>query len=184
MFAAVKLSKCLENLKLFEMPLLGFLGFPALALDSIAGFALFSRLFMGNQTWEDQEDLLYRIEASGRPRYMLHYLSLPLQICFWVVVSELSMQVNLGSVQLELSDLRLGPGEQALFRAAGCSRPRQLRRLLKDRYGARRQTGQKIQSFIHDAERSLESDFLRFHLRQHGLGLEHVILGNDFFFIE
>jgi hypothetical protein len=122
----------LENLKLFEMPLLGFLGFPALVLDSIAGFALFSTFFLGNVTWEDQEDLSHRITSINKPRHRLFYLSLPLQICFWVVVAELSMGVNLGSVQLQLSDLRLSPSEQALFHAAGYSRPRQLCKFLRD----------------------------------------------------
>jgi hypothetical protein len=46
----------LDELKLFEMPLLGFLGFPALALDAFSFFAFVSYWFHGNRTWENPED--------------------------------------------------------------------------------------------------------------------------------
>ena len=59
----------LEELKLFEMPLLGFLGFPGLAYDSLAAYALMSSCFFGGVLWEREGDLATRsLLAAGRAR--------------------------------------------------------------------------------------------------------------------
>ncbi len=42
-----------EELKLFEMPLLGFVGFPVLALEAFAAYALFCHWARGGRHWED-----------------------------------------------------------------------------------------------------------------------------------
>ena len=50
-----------EELKLFEMPFLGFLGFPALAVEAFAAYALFCHWARGGRHWEDRA-------PKGRPR--------------------------------------------------------------------------------------------------------------------
>jgi hypothetical protein len=42
-----------EEIKLFEMPFLGFLGFPALAVQAFAAYALFCHWARGGRHWED-----------------------------------------------------------------------------------------------------------------------------------
>ena len=64
----------LESFKVFEMPLLGFLGFPALALDTMAAFALLASFFLGNRSWERPPDLSYTPapkRASREPSFWL-----------------------------------------------------------------------------------------------------------------
>ena len=134
----------LEDLKLFEMPLLGFLGFPGLAYDCMAAFSLLSFLFLGNETWEHPGDLRYSLASRPRsPRWLFRLAMLP-QPFFWALVSSLIIHVNVGSVQVELGDLLLSSGEQAAFREMGVRRPRQLlrrihlpeeRRELRERFG-------------------------------------------------
>ncbi|MCF7805136.1 MAG: DUF4332 domain-containing protein [Candidatus Marinimicrobia bacterium] len=46
----------LEELKLFEMPVMGFLGFPVLALEAFALYTMFSYYFRGTRTWEASDE--------------------------------------------------------------------------------------------------------------------------------
>jgi len=122
----------LESFKLFEMPLLGFFGFPALAFDALAALSLLSSLFLGNETWEHPGDLRYEIERRPRPPRWAFWASLPPQMAFWGLVSVLLMDVNIGSVQVEMEDLALDEAEVATLREISIGRPRQLLRAAED----------------------------------------------------
>ncbi len=122
----------LESFKLFEMPLLGFLGFPALAFDALAAFSLVSSFFLGNETWEHPGDLRYEIEPRSRAPRWAFWASVPPQVAFWGLISFFLMNVNIGSVQVELDDLSLGASEVAALREMGLGRPRQLLRAAND----------------------------------------------------
>jgi hypothetical protein len=117
----------LEELKLFEMPLLGFLGFPALALDAFAFFAFVSFWFHGNRTWENPEDVHQEL-APRRPTTTRRFAAtLPFHVVFWFTVAFSMQWVNVGSVELSLEDLdRLPPGATSRLRAEGIERPRRL----------------------------------------------------------
>lgn len=95
----------LESLKLFEMPILGFLGFPGLALDSLAAWAFVSYWLFGNETWEAPEDLSYALTPRPRRRLSFHLLTLPLHVLFWGAILFGVQQVNIGSFAMTLSDL-------------------------------------------------------------------------------
>ena len=103
----------LENLKLFEMPVLGFFGFPALAYDAIAGFSLMAYLFLGNETWEHPSDVSYPLAPRPRPPRWILWSTIPLQVGAWAIVLLAVQEVNLGSLQLELSDFELTVAERA-----------------------------------------------------------------------
>ena len=117
----------LENLKLFEMPVLGFLGFPALAFDAVTAYAFISWRFHGNEPWEAPGDLSYRIEprpAWPRPAFAA---TVPVHILFWGAVNTLVIGVNIGSFELRLSDLpALSQAQVAALAAAGVDRPGRL----------------------------------------------------------
>ena len=121
----------LEGFKVFEMPLLGFLGFPALALDCVTAFALLSGTLFGGETWEHPDDA-GELTAPAVDRRRGFYLSLPLQAAVWVVIAVGVMRVNTGSVVygidrlLTLPARSLGPLEQL-----GLTRPRRLLRALE-----------------------------------------------------
>jgi hypothetical protein len=123
----------LDELKLFEMPLLGFLGFPALALDAFAFFAFTSYWFHGNRTWENPEDVSQKLEARTPlgPRAFLR--TLPLHALFWTAVALLMEGANVGSIELTLEDLpSLTASDVRKLREAGIERPRQLLGALDD----------------------------------------------------
>ena len=117
----------LEDLKLFEMPLLGFLGFPALAFDALTAYALISWRFHGNETWEAPGDLAYAVEprpAWPRPAFAA---TIPLHMVFWGSVNGLLIGVNIGSFELRLSDLpALSRKQVAALAEAGIDRPGRL----------------------------------------------------------
>lgn len=121
----------LENFKLFEMPLLGFLGFPALALDSIAAFALLASWFLGNETWEHPGDLSYTLRTHSRPKPYVFWTTVSVQPFFWVVVSSLLMTVNVGSFRLELADLPISTSELHILNERDIHRPRQFLRTFR-----------------------------------------------------
>jgi hypothetical protein len=125
----------LERLKLFEMPLLGFLGFPGLAYDCLAAFALVSSIFHGNRLWESHADLAYaHVErAPSRPRRWLFRSTIPLHLLLWGVVAMLSGGTNVGSFELRLIDLGIAAEQRAELAGAGIERPRQLLRAARDR---------------------------------------------------
>lgn len=118
----------LEEFKLFEMPLLGFLGFPALALDSMAGFALFASLFLGNRSWEQPGDLNYTLTLRPPMSPRAFWYSCGLHLAFWGAVAQWGTPINVASIQLELRHLDLMPREMAQLREQGITRPRQLLR--------------------------------------------------------
>lgn len=116
----------LEGFKLFEMPLLGFLGFPALALDATAGFALLSSIFLGNRSWERDEDLSYALEIRKPLPAIFFWASIPAQLAFCGFVYVVGTPTSIASIQLEISHLGLSPAEQARLESEGVRRPRQL----------------------------------------------------------
>jgi len=123
----------LEELKVFEMPVLGFLGFPALALDAFAAWAAIAYLFHGNATWEHPDDVTRAAPARatiGRRRFLL---TLPLHVVFWATISILTETVNIGSVELHLGHLTMLPsGSEDALRDQRIHRPRQLLAALEE----------------------------------------------------
>ena len=117
----------LEGLKLFEMPLLGFLGFPALALDAFAMFSAVSFTFHGNETWEP------RTRGPRGPRLSFVMASLPPHVVFWLLVTIAIKDANVGSIELSLSHLQNLPSVSiASLADIGIASPRQLLRALED----------------------------------------------------
>jgi len=93
----------LENLKLFEMPLLGFLGFPALAFDAVTAFSLLSCLLCGNRSWEHSDDLAALPHPAAGVTLKRYWRTLPLQLIFWVAVTIALMPRSIGSIRLRLA---------------------------------------------------------------------------------
>ncbi len=122
----------LEGFKLFEMPLLGFLGFPGLAYDALAGFALLASLFLGNQTWELPSDLRYTLRPRPVAPRWIFWGSVPVQVAFWGLICSLAIGVSFGSLELRLRDLSLAPLEIDRLAELGIDRPRQLLAALRD----------------------------------------------------
>ncbi|HLE71754.1 MAG TPA: DUF4332 domain-containing protein [Vicinamibacteria bacterium] len=123
----------LEGLKLFEMPLLGFLGFPALALDAFSFFAFVSHWFHGNRTWENPVDVLQKLSPRKAFATWALAATLPLHLALWLAVSLSIQGVTVGSVELEMEDLRtLSPDVVLELEERGIVRPRQLLRAIED----------------------------------------------------
>jgi hypothetical protein len=123
----------LEEPKLFEMPLLGFLGFPALALDAFSFFAFVSYWLHGNRTWENPEDVSQRIAARVGLSPSGFAATIPLHAALWLAVSLSIPRVNVGSVALELQDLKsLSIETAAALEERGITRPRQLLRAIEN----------------------------------------------------
>jgi hypothetical protein len=148
----------LEELKLFEMPVAGFLGFPALALDAFSFFAAVSFSLHGNRTWEHPDDP--RRPLGPRPALPARGFAatLPLHVLFWVVTGFLIERVNVGSVALELEHLTSLPREAIpALRERGIERPRQLLRVLEDadrRVGLESvlaMSGEEVDSLVEEA---------------------------------
>jgi len=119
----------LESLKLFEMPLLGFLGFPALALDGMAFYSMLSYKFLGNQSWENPRNLRYSLVPKPTPPKRFFLASIPLQIIFGALVLIGVRQVNIASAKVELEDLRtLSTEEIQVLESVGITRPIRLYR--------------------------------------------------------
>ncbi|MCA9430592.1 MAG: DUF4332 domain-containing protein [Candidatus Omnitrophica bacterium] len=117
----------LENFKLFEMPLLGFLGFPALALDGMAFYSFLSYVFLGNESWEHPDDLGQKLEPTPQRPRSLFWKTVPFQLLFWAVTIVFIKQVNTGSYRMDLTDLPgLSPEMVQPLEAKGVTRPRHL----------------------------------------------------------
>lgn len=120
----------LEDFKLFEMPLLGFLGFPALAFDAVTFFALVSSRFCGNVGWEHPDDLAAPARPGPSTSLRRYWRTLPAQGVFWVATTIALMPRSIGSVRLRLErvpSVRVATSE---LHAHGIRWPRQLRRTL------------------------------------------------------
>ncbi|MCZ6793891.1 MAG: GGDEF domain-containing protein, partial [Planctomycetota bacterium] len=123
----------LEGLKLFEMPLLGFLGFPGLAYDSVGAFALLSSFFLGGATWEHPGDLAYSIERRPAAPRRVFWGAACLQPVFWLVVSLLMVDVD-GFKQINDRYGHLA-GDQYLVEITNAIREQLRRADLACRYG-------------------------------------------------
>jgi hypothetical protein len=123
----------LDQVKLFEMPLLGFLGFPALALDAFSFFAFVSYWLHGNRTWENPEDVFQKLAPRRGLATSAFAATLPLHLALWLAVSFSIQGVNVGSVELEMEDLTsLSPETVLQLEERGIERPGQLLRALED----------------------------------------------------
>ncbi|MFT7670765.1 MAG: hypothetical protein ACI8X5_003478 [Planctomycetota bacterium] len=122
----------LEDFKLFEMPLLGFLGFPALAFDAVTAFSMISALACGNLSWEHPDDLVARPLARDKPNQRLFWRSLPLQVAFWVVVTAALMPRSIGSIRLRLERIPSLQSSMEILKRHNIRWPRQLQRALAD----------------------------------------------------
>ena len=165
----------LENFKLFEMPLLGFFGFPALAFDAFAAYAFLSYWFLGNETWENIENLPYKLKPRPHPSRKVFMILLPFHFLFWVCVLYFLMQVNLGSVELELEDLRTLRSNQGreVLRQAGIKRPIQLLRALDESETRYLELQSRLRYSAEEMQRLLdEVELFTFK----GIGLNHGIL--------
>ncbi|MCG3198707.1 MAG: hypothetical protein GHCLOJNM_03211 [bacterium] len=123
----------LEDFKLFEMPLLGFLGFPALALDGMAFYSLIAYWFLNNETWEHPADLRYGLRSHSAFSPRAFYRIIPIQLAFGILVLVGVRQVNMASIRLDLWDLpSMTPALATLLEAEGIRRPIRLVRETKD----------------------------------------------------
>ena len=127
----------LEDLKLFEMPLLGFLGFPALAFDAVTAFSFLSYWLCGNIAWEHPDDLAAPPQplgsaGGGRPGLGRYWRTLPLQVLFWIVVTIALMPRSIGSVRLRLERVPTLESSLDALEAVGLRQPRQVLRVLAD----------------------------------------------------
>ena len=123
----------LENLKLFEMPLLGFLGFPALALDGMAVYSFLSYWFLGNETWETPSDIRYKLVPHPPLSRISFTATIPLQVVFCGLVLFGVRSVNMASTRLDLGDVStLNSEAREKLEAEGIKRPIRLFRSASD----------------------------------------------------
>lgn len=122
----------LEDLKLFEMPLLGFLGFPALAFDAVTFFSLMSYFLCGNIAWEHRDDLAAPSIPVARPSSRRFWQTLPLQVVFCIAVTVAMMPISIGSIRLRLWRVPTVAEDVSTLEEAGIEWPRQLLRALDD----------------------------------------------------
>ena len=163
----------LENFKLFEMPLLGFLGFPALALDGIAFYALVSYWFLGNTTWEHEADLSYSLRKRPKLSRSAKMGLVVLQILFWGVILLGVRAVNTASMALSLSGLpSLSDEGLSKFESEGIHRPLQLLRSCRNP-----ETRQRYQALLGCDEKEFQSILDEAELFTFkGIGRRHGIL--------
>ncbi|MGH9324558.1 MAG: hypothetical protein ACRD3V_32325, partial [Vicinamibacteria bacterium] len=95
----------LDEVKLFEMPLLGFLGFPALALDAFSFFAFVSYTMHGNRSWEHGDDVSRTPEARRPTSTRGLVATFPLHAVLWASVAFFMQEVNVGSVETTIESL-------------------------------------------------------------------------------
>ena len=117
----------LEELKLFEMPLLGFLGFPALALDCVAAASWYCAWLARGGHWEERGAIRAQIDERRFAR------SLPVQMIFWCVIGYCVAHVNVGSVEVALLHLGLTEPEVATLHRHEIRRPRHVLKLDAER---------------------------------------------------
>ena len=162
----------LEELKLFEMPVLGFVGFPALALDAFAAYAAVAYLFHGNATWEHPDDVAQPL-VPRRPLSTTAFVALlPLHAAFWGGIGLLTMTRNIGSIELQLHHLESLPlGAVAFLEEEDIRRPRQLVRALEDTDSGR---GRRVQTGLGLTDAGLEELSQEAHLLiLEGIGYHH-----------
>ncbi len=123
----------LEDLKLFEMPLLGFLGFPALAFDAVTAFSMVSFFGCGNIGWEHADDLAAPPEPKVGASMKRYWKTLPLQFVFWVAVTIALMPISIGSIRLRLERIPTAAPFLEEFASRDIRWPRQLQRTLGDK---------------------------------------------------
>jgi len=122
----------LENLKLFEMPMLGFLGFPALAFDAVTAFSLMSYFLCGNRAWEHPSDLVAKSHAATDFDMRRYWRTLPLQVLFWIGTTIALMPISIGSIRLRLERVPLVATDAHQLEAMSIRWPRQLQAALEE----------------------------------------------------
>lgn len=109
----------LEETKLFEMPLLGFLGFPALSVQAFCAWTLWCNVARGGRSYEESDALNARRRAGRAGRYA----QMAAVVVFSGLCSLLTLEGATASRRPLLSDL--GPLAPAL-EGAGISSPERL----------------------------------------------------------
>ena len=162
----------LEGLKLFEMPVLGFVGFPALALDAFAAYAAIAFLFHGNATWENPDDVAQPLKPRRGLSMKAFVALVPLHAAFWAGIGLLTMTRNIGSIELRLHHLESLPfGAEAILEKEDIKRPRQLVRALKDTDSGR---ARRVQAGLGLTDAGLEELNHEARLLTHkGIGYRH-----------
>lgn len=118
----------MEDWKLFEMPFLGFLGFPVLALEAFALYGLFNHFLRGGRTWEKSDYQPTR--RRSRPIYMAIAIVATV-LSIWTYTGVL--EINLLSRRAQLSELdALDAQAVAALNTAGIHTPGQLQRALQN----------------------------------------------------
>ncbi|MDA0747156.1 MAG: DUF4332 domain-containing protein [bacterium] len=119
----------LEDWKLFEMPLLGFLGFPVLAVNAFSAYALLCHCVRGGRHWELVELRLKRTEPG---LWYAVAIGVALALCFFSIRAGLSDTLH--SRRPLLEELH-GLNRNAIsnLKAGGVSTPELLVRAVKDR---------------------------------------------------
>lgn len=110
-----------EEWKLFEMPLLGFLGFPVLAVQAFSAYALLSAVARGGRHWERPDAAQPRVPSAHTWR------AIALLVGFSVLADRFPLDPAVLArrpILDELPDLR--PGDRDALAAVGLSTPERL----------------------------------------------------------
>ncbi|HSS45527.1 MAG TPA: DUF4332 domain-containing protein, partial [Thermoanaerobaculia bacterium] len=115
-----------EGWKLFEMPLLGFGGFPVLALGAFGSYSMVCHFLRGGRSWEVPGRQTVR--AGARGRYAAAVFS---SVLASVLVGLGTMQTTIRSRRPLLGELEgLSPQSVARLRSAGIPTPERLYRAI------------------------------------------------------
>ncbi len=107
-----------ESAKLFEMPLPGFLGFPALAVEAFAGYAMICGLMRGGRHWEWPDH-----QQPPVPRRHTHRVMMAVLV-FSALTNLITLDPAVAARRPLLTDLPgVGPAEAERLRAAGVPSP-------------------------------------------------------------
>ena len=118
----------LEDLKLFEMPVLGFLGFPALAVEAFAGYGLVCLLLRGGRHWTRSD----AANAARRPGRRGQVGAMAAILVFSALCSAITMEPQLIAARPLLEESPHLPGDLPdRLRAAGWGTPERLDRAVR-----------------------------------------------------
>jgi len=81
----------MEEVKLFEMPIPGFIGFPVLAIGAFAFYSMFSHYFRGGRTWE-KSDALQIGKTVSKWNLPVGVISMGLSALVFIGILHYSMQ--------------------------------------------------------------------------------------------
>ncbi len=121
----------LEDWKLFEMPILGFLGFPVFALEGFVFYSLVSHLWRGGRSWEASAPPPER-PVPRRARAVAVTVAAAFSLAVHVVAFEHEPFASRHARRPLLADLEgVGPADVERLRAAGLATPERLHAALE-----------------------------------------------------